>query len=196
MRLVLQYNHFSVIVCLSSRLDGRDAPVPVSLLVFSSSTPSCHQFPTSALLGTRLGWGENDSDNNSVAALCLICVWSVIVLRRPYFAPTISSWLHSSGQPSVFTFLQNGIILQLFLLRPADCRADPLVALRMAQQIPFVSADLHGPCLLPSTCSIEVNDSMQSPRPHRVQSNSNQIKVNPCGPAVRYAVFLFRLCCC
>lgn len=75
-------------------------------------------------------------------------------------ATTMSFRLHSSGQLSVLTFLQNGIIWQLFLLRPADCRSNPLVGPCTVQQITFVSADLHCPCLLPSIFCNELNDSM------------------------------------
>lgn len=60
----------------------------------------------------------------------------------------MSFWLHSSGQLSVFTFLQNGIIWQLFLLRPANCRANPLAAPCTPQQIPFVSAELPSSMLI------------------------------------------------
>lgn len=144
----------------------------------------------SETVAVKIGLWAGRNEGVEYSVHCASFVWSVIVLRRPYFAATMSFCLHSSGQLSVFTFLQNGIILQLFLLWQAHCR---LATLRMAQQIPFVSAALHGPRLLPSTCPNEVNDSVRPPWPHRVQSNCNQIKVNPCGPPVRYAVFLFRL---
>lgn len=122
-------------------------------------------------------------------AICLICVWSVTVLLRSYSATTMSFWLHSSGQLSVFTFLQNGIIWQLFLLRLAECRANPLAAPCTAQQIPFVSADLQRPCLLPSIWCSEVNYST-----HGSYNNSNQIKVDPRGQLFLCAVISFRLC--
>lgn len=55
------------------------------------------------------------------ALLCVACHCVMLTL----YALDVSSWLHSSGQAKasgVFSFLQNGIIWQLFLLRGTDCR--------------------------------------------------------------------------
>lgn len=55
------------------------------------------------------------------AHLCVECHCVMLTI----YALTMSFWLHSSGQAKancVCSFLQNGIIWQLFLLQRADCR--------------------------------------------------------------------------
>lgn len=113
----------------------------------------------------------------------LVCVWRVIVLQPSYSATTfLSFWLHSSGQLSVFSFLQNGIIWHLFLVWPADCRSSPLLLNRTRR---------HCPCLLPSIFSSEINYSILGS-----YNNSNQIKVDLCGQPFFCALIWFRLCYC
>lgn len=203
--LVLQYNHFSVIVCLSSRLDGRDAPVPVSLLVFSSSTPSCHQFPTSALLETRLGWGENDSDDNSVAAaFFFLDLWHQIAAPSEIVAVKIGleagrgwGWNMVCTVPHLCVechcattaiLCTNYFFLAAFF-RPTECFYFSAEWYNFAA-IFTAAGRLHGRptrgfLLFLQICMVPVYYLLLAPWPHRVQSNSNQIKVNPYGPAVR-----------
>lgn len=130
-----------------------------------------------------------------VARWCMVCNLPYLCVEC-HCATTVILWnnyvfLAAFFRPTQFTFLQNGIIWQLFLLRLADCRANSLSAPCSVQQIPFVSADLHHPCLLPSICSNKVNDWV-----HGSYNNSNQIKVDPCGQLFLCAVILFRLYCC
>lgn len=66
------------------------------------------------------------SSVHNPALLCVACHCVMLTI----YALAMSFWLHSSGQAKasgVFSFLQNGIIWQLFLLQGADCRGQLFV---------------------------------------------------------------------
>lgn len=84
-----------------------------------------------------------------------LCVACHCVMHIYIWVLAVSSWLHSSDQAKasgVFSFLQNGIIWQLFIFQGTDCRGQLFMPPDHIKHWPFVFLMFSSPrwCFIPN----------------------------------------------